>query len=221
MPTGVLARARDEVQALRDDAAREVAEQRARAERDSRPGGGGGQRRSAHRAQRAAAASSISVSSGWRPRGPARGAVGAARAGGPSGRRARARAGPHRSRHRASQGRAGRHRGGASPGAGAGRRAHRRRCPGGAGQGQPRQQAKRDSALIVRDIEAEARDEGEERARRIVTLAIQRVASEQTAESVVSRAAPAERRHEGPDHRPRGPQHPRLRGGDRRQRRHR
>jgi ribonuclease Y len=47
-------------------------------------------------------------------------------------------------------------------------------------------QAKRDAALIVRDIEATARNEGEDRARRIVTLAIQRVASEQTAESVVS-----------------------------------
>ncbi len=47
-------------------------------------------------------------------------------------------------------------------------------------------QAKRDAVLIVRDIEAAARNEGEERARRIVTLAIQRVASEQTAESVVS-----------------------------------
>ena len=47
-------------------------------------------------------------------------------------------------------------------------------------------QAKRDAALIVRDIEAKARNEGEDRARRIVTLAIQRVASEQTAESVVS-----------------------------------
>ena len=47
-------------------------------------------------------------------------------------------------------------------------------------------QAKREAAIIVRDIEAEARDTGEERARRIVTLAIQRVASDQTAESVVS-----------------------------------
>jgi ribonuclease Y len=47
-------------------------------------------------------------------------------------------------------------------------------------------QAKRDAALIVRDIESAARDEGEDRARKIVTLAIQRVASEQTAESVVS-----------------------------------
>jgi len=47
-------------------------------------------------------------------------------------------------------------------------------------------QAKREAALVVRDIEHEAREEGETRARTIVTLAIQRLASEQTAESVVS-----------------------------------
>ncbi len=47
-------------------------------------------------------------------------------------------------------------------------------------------QAKREAALIVRDIEAEARREGGKRARKIITLAIQRVASEQTSESVVS-----------------------------------
>jgi ribonuclease Y len=47
-------------------------------------------------------------------------------------------------------------------------------------------QAKREAAIIVRDIEGEAREEGETRARKIVTLAIQRVASEQTSESVVS-----------------------------------
>ncbi len=47
-------------------------------------------------------------------------------------------------------------------------------------------QAKRDAALIVRDIENEARGEGDKRARKIVTLAIQRIATEQTAESVVS-----------------------------------
>ena len=48
------------------------------------------------------------------------------------------------------------------------------------------ERSKRDAALIVRDIEAEARDQGEARARSIVVDAIQRVASEQTAESVVS-----------------------------------
>jgi ribonuclease Y len=47
-------------------------------------------------------------------------------------------------------------------------------------------QSRRDAAIIVRDIEAEAKEQGETRARRIVVDAIQRVASEQTAESVVS-----------------------------------
>jgi ribonucrease Y len=47
-------------------------------------------------------------------------------------------------------------------------------------------QAKRDAVRIVRDIEAEAQKEGNKRARKIVTLAIQRIASEQTSESVVS-----------------------------------
>jgi ribonucrease Y len=47
-------------------------------------------------------------------------------------------------------------------------------------------QAKREAALIVRETESQARRDGEERARRIVTLAIQRVAGEQTSESVVS-----------------------------------
>jgi ribonuclease Y len=47
-------------------------------------------------------------------------------------------------------------------------------------------QAKREAALIVRNIEDEAKKEGQKRARKIVTLAIQRVASEQTSESVVS-----------------------------------
>ncbi|HZM79195.1 MAG TPA: ribonuclease Y [Candidatus Limnocylindrales bacterium] len=47
-------------------------------------------------------------------------------------------------------------------------------------------QAKREAALLVRDIEADARLNGEQRARHIVVDAIQRVASEQTAESVVS-----------------------------------
>jgi ribonuclease Y len=46
--------------------------------------------------------------------------------------------------------------------------------------------AKREAALTVREIEREAKDEGEDRARRIVTLAAQRIASEQTAESTVS-----------------------------------
>src|SRR5207245_3598759 len=47
-------------------------------------------------------------------------------------------------------------------------------------------QARREAALIVRETESQARRDGETRARRIVTLAIQRVASDQTSESVVS-----------------------------------
>ncbi|GIH98636.1 ribonuclease Y [Planobispora takensis] len=47
-------------------------------------------------------------------------------------------------------------------------------------------QAKREAALIVREIETDARKEGEKRATKIVTLAVQRMAAEQTAESVVS-----------------------------------
>ncbi|HVM11887.1 MAG TPA: ribonuclease Y [Actinomycetota bacterium] len=47
-------------------------------------------------------------------------------------------------------------------------------------------QAKRDAMGTVREIEERAREEGEERARKIVTIAIQRVASEQTSESTVS-----------------------------------
>ena len=46
--------------------------------------------------------------------------------------------------------------------------------------------AKRAAMSKVREIEQRAREEGEERARKIVTIAIQRVASEQTAESTVS-----------------------------------
>jgi ribonuclease Y len=47
-------------------------------------------------------------------------------------------------------------------------------------------QAKREAAVLMRTIENEARAEADKRARKIVTLAIQRVAVEQTSESVVS-----------------------------------
>ena len=47
-------------------------------------------------------------------------------------------------------------------------------------------EAKRQAMTTVREIEQRAREEGEGRARKIVTIAIQRVASEQTAESTVS-----------------------------------
>ena len=47
-------------------------------------------------------------------------------------------------------------------------------------------QAKRDAAVVVRDIESKAQAEGEALAREIVVGAIQRLATEQTTESVVS-----------------------------------
>jgi ribonuclease Y len=47
-------------------------------------------------------------------------------------------------------------------------------------------QAKREAAILIRDIESEAKHTADTRARHIVVDAIQRIASEQTAESVVS-----------------------------------
>jgi ribonucrease Y len=47
-------------------------------------------------------------------------------------------------------------------------------------------QAKREAMATVREIEQRAREEAEARARKVVTIAIQRVASDQTAESTVS-----------------------------------
>jgi ribonuclease Y len=51
---------------------------------------------------------------------------------------------------------------------------------------QVEEDAKRDAMALVRDLEQQAREEAERRGRKIVTLAIQRVASEQTSESTVA-----------------------------------
>src|SRR6266540_1148965 len=48
------------------------------------------------------------------------------------------------------------------------------------------EEAKRDAMGLVRDLEQQAREEADRRGRKIVTLAIQRVASEQTSESTVA-----------------------------------
>ncbi len=48
------------------------------------------------------------------------------------------------------------------------------------------QDARQDMARLIREVEAEAREEGERRAREIVTLSIQRIASDQVAEVAVS-----------------------------------
>jgi len=49
-----------------------------------------------------------------------------------------------------------------------------------------REEARADSARIIREIEDQAREEGERKAREIVTLAIQRVAADQVSETTVS-----------------------------------
>lgn len=48
------------------------------------------------------------------------------------------------------------------------------------------QEARQDMARAIREVEAEAKEEGDRRAREIVTLAIQRIASDQVAEVAVS-----------------------------------
>jgi ribonuclease Y len=47
-------------------------------------------------------------------------------------------------------------------------------------------EARQDMARIIREVEAEAKEEGDRRARKVVTLAIQRIAADQTAEVSVS-----------------------------------
>lgn len=48
------------------------------------------------------------------------------------------------------------------------------------------EEAKRDAMVLVRDIEAQAREEADRRARKIIAIAMQRVASELTTESTVT-----------------------------------
>ncbi|HEX2235826.1 MAG TPA: Rnase Y domain-containing protein, partial [Actinomycetota bacterium] len=51
---------------------------------------------------------------------------------------------------------------------------------------QIKEEAKRDAMVLVRDIEAQAREEADRRARKIVAVAMQRVASELTTEATVT-----------------------------------
>ncbi len=48
------------------------------------------------------------------------------------------------------------------------------------------QDARQDMARLIREVEAEAKEEGEKRARKIVTVAVQRIASDQVSEIAVS-----------------------------------
>jgi len=47
-------------------------------------------------------------------------------------------------------------------------------------------EARQDMARVIREIEAQAKEEGEDKAREIITLAIQRVAADQVAETTIS-----------------------------------
>src|SRR5579883_1841708 len=51
---------------------------------------------------------------------------------------------------------------------------------------QVQDEAKREAMVLVRDIESQAREEGERRARKIVAIAMQRIASEETSENSIS-----------------------------------
>jgi ribonuclease Y len=51
---------------------------------------------------------------------------------------------------------------------------------------QIKEEAKRDAMVLVRDIEAQAREEADKRARKIIAIAMQRVASELTTEATVT-----------------------------------
>ncbi len=154
-------------------------------------------------------------------RAPARRARGAARRRAAAPRRAHPPARRRRGRPRGPEGRAAGHRG-RPPG--------RARAVAGLTAEDARaelmaaveHEARRSAALMPPATSSRlATDEAETKAKQVLATAIQRLAAEQTSESVGRRRAPAHRRHEGPDHRPRGPQHPRLRADHRRQRRHR
>jgi ribonuclease Y len=70
-------------------------------------------------------------------------------------------------------------------------------------------EARDEAAALVRNITEQAKKNADREAKKIVALAIQRIAAEQTAESSVRRRA-ADGRDERTDHRPRGAEHPRL-----------
>ena len=64
-------------------------------------------------------------------------------------------------------------------------------------------ETRHEAAKQIRQVEEEAREEAERKAKKIVAIAIERLAGEFVAERTVSVVHAAERRHEGPHHRPR------------------
>ena len=78
-----------------------------------------------------------------------------------------------------------------------------------------------ESAAIIRDSEARTKAEADKKARSILSLAIQRVAADHSAENTVSCHPYPLRRPQGPHHRARGPQHPLVRAAHRHEPHHR
>ena len=73
-----------------------------------------------------------------------------------------------------------------------------------------------DMAKMIRRVEEEAKQESDRRVRNIISTGIGRLAASHAAATTVSMVELAVRRHEGPHHRPRGPQHPGARDHHRR-----
>ena len=77
-------------------------------------------------------------------------------------------------------------------------------------------EATHDAAVKLREINQRVRDESEQTAREIISTAIQRCAADHVSEADRIGRPAAQRRDEGPHHRPRGPQYPHARDADRR-----
>ena len=82
-------------------------------------------------------------------------------------------------------------------------------------------EARAEAANTLRAIKDEAQRNSDREAKKIIALAIQRMAADQTAEMTVSRGPATVRRDEGADHRARGQEHPRVRAGHRDRRHYR
>ena len=69
-------------------------------------------------------------------------------------------------------------------------------------------EVRHETAMKIKEVESQLKEEAEQTAREIIATAIQRCAADHAAETTVSVVPPAQRRDEGSDHRPGGPEHP-------------
>ena len=82
-------------------------------------------------------------------------------------------------------------------------------------------EAKAEAAQLIRSLKEQAKRDADKEAKKIVALAIQRIAADQTSETVISAVTLPNDEMKGRIIGREGPQHPRLRAGDRRGRDHR